>query len=49
VLADRELLIALAGSDLEIHVICDAVTPRKVIDTIWEGFEAGRALLEVIR
>jgi len=39
--ANRELSDALAQSDIEIHTIGDAVEPRKVLDAIWEGFEAG--------
>ncbi len=39
--ANRELSDALAQSDIEIHTIGDAVEPRKVLEAIWEGFEAG--------
>jgi len=39
--ANRELVEALAESDLEIHVIGDAVEPRKALDAIYEGFEIG--------
>jgi 2,4-dienoyl-CoA reductase-like NADH-dependent reductase (Old Yellow Enzyme family)/thioredoxin reductase len=36
---DRELADGLEGSGLELHVIGDAVEPRKVLDAIWEAFE----------
>jgi pyruvate/2-oxoglutarate dehydrogenase complex dihydrolipoamide dehydrogenase (E3) component len=39
--ANRTLPNALAESDLEIHVIGDAVKPRKALEAIWEGFEIG--------
>ena len=39
--ANRELPEALAGSDLEHHVIGDAVEPRKALEAIHEGFELG--------
>ena len=42
--SNRELPDALADSDLEVHVIGDAVEPRKALDAIYEGFEAARAL-----
>jgi NADPH-dependent 2,4-dienoyl-CoA reductase/sulfur reductase-like enzyme len=41
---NRELPDALADSDLEVHVIGDAVEPRKLINAIWEGFEAGNTV-----
>jgi thioredoxin reductase len=39
--ANRELPEALEGSDLEHHVIGDAVEPRKALEAIHEGFELG--------
>ncbi|MEN8171842.1 MAG: FAD-dependent oxidoreductase [Chloroflexota bacterium] len=42
--SNRELSIALEGSDFEIHMIGDAVEPRKVIDAIWEGFKIGNQI-----
>jgi 2,4-dienoyl-CoA reductase-like NADH-dependent reductase (Old Yellow Enzyme family)/thioredoxin reductase len=39
--ANRTLPNALAKSNLEIHVIGDAVKPRKALEAIWEGFEIG--------
>jgi NADPH-dependent 2,4-dienoyl-CoA reductase/sulfur reductase-like enzyme len=35
---------ALAGCDVETHVIGDALQPRKALEAIREGFEAGRRL-----
>jgi NADPH-dependent 2,4-dienoyl-CoA reductase/sulfur reductase-like enzyme len=40
--ANRALPDALAGSDMEIFVIGDAVEPRKALEAIYEGFEIGR-------
>ena len=37
--ANRELPDALANSRLEVHVVGDAVEPRKALDAIYEGFE----------
>jgi len=42
--ANRELADALTGTDREIHVIGDAIEPRKAIDAIHEGFEIARKL-----
>jgi NADH dehydrogenase FAD-containing subunit len=42
--ANRELLEALTGHDLEIHVIGDAVEPRKALVAIHEGFDVGMRL-----
>jgi len=39
--SNRQLPAALADSPLETYVIGDAVSPRKVIDAVWEGFQAG--------
>jgi 2,4-dienoyl-CoA reductase-like NADH-dependent reductase (Old Yellow Enzyme family)/thioredoxin reductase len=39
--ANKELPEALAGSELELHIIGDAAEPRKAIDAIREGFEVG--------
>jgi 2,4-dienoyl-CoA reductase-like NADH-dependent reductase (Old Yellow Enzyme family)/thioredoxin reductase len=39
--SNREVPDALAGSDLEMHVIGDALEPRKALDAIREGFEVG--------
>jgi 2,4-dienoyl-CoA reductase-like NADH-dependent reductase (Old Yellow Enzyme family)/thioredoxin reductase len=39
--ANRTLPNALAGSDLEIHMIGDAVEPRKALAAIQEGFDIG--------
>ncbi len=37
----RELVGALEHSGLEVHLIGDAVQPRKALETIWEGFTIG--------
>lgn len=37
--SNRELPDALAGSDFEVHVIGDAVQPRRALDAVREGFE----------
>jgi 2,4-dienoyl-CoA reductase-like NADH-dependent reductase (Old Yellow Enzyme family)/thioredoxin reductase len=42
--ANRTLPNALAGSDLEIHVIGDAVAPRKALEAIREGFDVGNRI-----
>ena len=42
--ANRALPDALAGSDMEIFVIGDAVEPRKALEAIYEGFDIGRRL-----
>jgi 2,4-dienoyl-CoA reductase-like NADH-dependent reductase (Old Yellow Enzyme family)/thioredoxin reductase len=42
--SNRQLSDALAGSDMEIHVIGDALEPRKALEAIREGFEVGRRL-----
>lgn len=39
--SNRTLANALAGSDLEIYVIGDAVEPRKALEAIQEGFDVG--------
>jgi S-adenosylhomocysteine hydrolase len=31
----------LKNSGLDMHVIGDAVKPRKALEAIWEGFEVG--------
>lgn len=41
---NRELTDALADTDLAIHVIGDALEPRKAIDAIQEGFEVALKL-----
>ncbi len=38
---NRELIDALGSSSLEMHIVGDAVQPRKALDAIWEGFEVG--------
>jgi 2,4-dienoyl-CoA reductase-like NADH-dependent reductase (Old Yellow Enzyme family)/thioredoxin reductase len=38
---DRTLSDALAESDLEVHIIGDAVEPRQALEAIREGFEVG--------
>ena len=42
--SNRSLVDAIEGSALEMHVIGDALEPRKAIDAVREGFEIGRAL-----
>jgi len=42
--ANRELSDELEGSDFNLHIIGDAVEPRKVLDAIWEGFEIGNRI-----
>jgi len=42
--SNRSLVDAIEGSTLEMHVIGDALEPRKAIDAVREGFEIGRAL-----
>jgi NADPH-dependent 2,4-dienoyl-CoA reductase/sulfur reductase-like enzyme len=42
--SNRDLPDALAGSDVETHVIGDALQPRKALEAIREGFEVGRRL-----
>jgi NADPH-dependent 2,4-dienoyl-CoA reductase/sulfur reductase-like enzyme len=42
--ANRELPEALTGSDLEVHVVGDAVEPRKALEAIHEGFNVGMRL-----
>ncbi len=42
--SNRELPDALVDSNLEVHVIGDAVEPRKALDAIYEGFEVARTL-----
>lgn len=42
--SNRELPEALEGSGLEVHVIGDALKPRKALEAIWEGFEIGNYL-----
>jgi pyruvate/2-oxoglutarate dehydrogenase complex dihydrolipoamide dehydrogenase (E3) component len=42
--ANRELPEALTGNELEVHVIGDAVEPRKALDAIHEGFSVGMRL-----
>jgi 2,4-dienoyl-CoA reductase-like NADH-dependent reductase (Old Yellow Enzyme family)/thioredoxin reductase len=42
--ANLTLPNALAGSDLEIHVIGDAVAPRKALEAIREGFDVGNRI-----
>jgi hypothetical protein len=39
--ANKELPEALTGIDLEVHVIGDAVEPRKALEAIREGFDVG--------
>jgi 2,4-dienoyl-CoA reductase (NADPH2) len=39
--ANRTLPDALAGSDRELHIIGDAAEPRRALEAIREGFEAG--------
>jgi len=41
---NQELQKALQGSDMVIHVIGDAVKPRKALEAIWEGFEVGNKI-----
>lgn len=40
----RELAAALQGKVPELHVVGDCVEPRRMIDAIWEGFHAARAI-----
>jgi 2,4-dienoyl-CoA reductase-like NADH-dependent reductase (Old Yellow Enzyme family)/thioredoxin reductase len=42
--SNREVPDALAGSGLEMHVIGDALEPRKALEAVREGFEVGRRL-----
>ena len=42
--ANRELPDALAQSAFEVHVIGDAVEPRKALDAVYEGFEVACGL-----
>jgi pyruvate/2-oxoglutarate dehydrogenase complex dihydrolipoamide dehydrogenase (E3) component len=42
--ANRELPDALAKSDIEMHVIGDAVEPRTALDAVYEGFEVACGL-----
>jgi 2,4-dienoyl-CoA reductase-like NADH-dependent reductase (Old Yellow Enzyme family)/thioredoxin reductase len=39
--SNRDLAGVLQYSGLEIHVIGDALQPRKALEAIWEGFEVG--------
>jgi len=39
--SNRDLAGVLQYGGLEIHVIGDALQPRKALEAIWEGFEAG--------
>ncbi len=39
--SNRELPDALAGCEKEVHVIGDALRPRKALDAILEGFQVG--------
>ncbi len=39
--SNRALPDALDGSGLEVHVISDAVEPRRALEAICEGFEVG--------
>lgn len=41
---NRKLVEALQDSGLELHVIGDAVRPRKALEAVWEGFNVGLAL-----
>jgi pyruvate/2-oxoglutarate dehydrogenase complex dihydrolipoamide dehydrogenase (E3) component len=41
---NQELPKALEGSDMVVHVIGDAVNPRKALEAIWEGFEVGNKI-----
>jgi hypothetical protein len=42
--SNRELPDALGNSNLDIHVIGDAVKPRKALEAIWEGFSVGNTI-----
>ncbi len=42
--SDHELADSLKGKGIELHVIGDCVKPRKIIDAVWEGFEAARII-----
>jgi pyruvate/2-oxoglutarate dehydrogenase complex dihydrolipoamide dehydrogenase (E3) component len=42
--ANRRLIEALEGSDLELHVIGDAVEPRRALEAVREGFEVAYRL-----
>ncbi|MFN2158517.1 MAG: NADH:flavin oxidoreductase, partial [Anaerolineales bacterium] len=44
VCANRELPDAFQNSELEVHVIGDAVEPRKAINAIQEGFNVGNMI-----
>jgi len=39
--ANRELADALQDAPFEVHVIGDAVRPRKALEAIQEGFKVG--------
>jgi NADPH-dependent 2,4-dienoyl-CoA reductase/sulfur reductase-like enzyme len=41
---NRELADSLMGSDLELHLIGDAIEPRGVGEAIWEGFDVAAKL-----
>ncbi|MBN1837922.1 MAG: hypothetical protein JW820_18840, partial [Spirochaetales bacterium] len=41
--ADGSLTEALAGRT-ELHAVGDCVEPREVLEAVYEGFEAGRAV-----
>lgn len=42
--ADDALFHALDGDGREVHVVGDALAPRRAIDAIWDGFRIGRGL-----
>ncbi|MBO0855781.1 MAG: NADH:flavin oxidoreductase, partial [Nocardia sp.] len=43
-IADDSLARELAGTDLEVHVIGDAQSPRRIFNAIWEAETTARAL-----
>ena len=38
---NRTLSNALAGNDLEVHIVGDALEPRQALEAIREGFDIG--------
>jgi len=42
--SNNDLAKELEGSANELYVVGDCLSPRKVIDAVWEGFEAGRTI-----
>jgi len=40
----RELVTMLGGGDWELHVVGDCRRPRRIVDAVYEGHLAGRAV-----